>query len=173
MTNDQIWTLVTDWFAARLPALTVIRQYEDGPRPTLPYVAVNFTGAASTHFHEQANAVWDATTGEDAPEGEGKAFETVDRETEWRFSVHAYGANPSDLLKPIGGAIKVADIVEPFEKVGLSVHEVSQIRVIPEYVKNVWEPRANLDFILRGVISDVFEVYPIDVIPITISREGS
>ena len=78
-------------------------------------------------------------------------------ETEWRLSLHAYGPEPTDVLRPIRAAAQLAQKNEPLMP-GLTVHEVSQIRHVPDFVNEAWRPRAQMDLFVRGIVKDGFVI---------------
>ena len=159
MTDDDITGALVEWLHA-LIKVTVIQGEQSGDRPALPYVMVRFTGSAELREHAQ-----DIDFAEDAVSGRVTATPLID--TEWRFSVHAFGGSPTDLLRPIRSAMAMAQANEPLAP-GLLIHEVSQIRSIPEQVNNAWEPRAQIDVFLHGVardgvLIDTIEHYGFDI----------
>ena len=98
-------------------------------------------------------------------------------ETEWQFSVHCYGvpridpktnelvipapAAPTDILRPIRSAAQLAQMNEPLMP-GLVVHQLSAIRNVPDFNGARWEPRAQMDLFIRGLVADGFVVDTID-----------
>jgi hypothetical protein len=145
LTNAEIWTALIDWLAGHT-GLTVIEAYQAGDRPPLPYLMVNFTGVAELRRHPQ-----DVEYEEDVSTGRVKAFPIID--SEWRFSIHAFGSVPSDLLRPVRSLSHLAQPNEPLMP-GLTVSAVSEIRSIPEWVRETWEPRAQMDLMLQGLTRD-------------------
>lgn len=142
MTNDEVWSAAVRWIASRT-GRRAIQSHQSGRVPSLPYVMVNMTGVFEVRQHEQ-DIEFDGTATVTA---------TPVIETEWRFSVHAYGPNPTDILRPIVSAVKLGQVQEPLLP-GLVVHDISQIRNVPDWINNGWEPRAQMDFNLRGLTRD-------------------
>lgn len=154
MTNDEVISAVVR-FLARVTGVQAIRAHESGRAPSLPYVAVNFTGTAQVRQH--ARDIEFTDTG--APNGAG---ETIIRaapviEMEWRFSVHAYGSEPTGFLRPVASALELSQAMEPLFP-GLVIFDHSAIRSVPEWINNRWEPRAQMDLFVRGIVRDSFEV---------------
>ena len=145
MTDDQVVTALVAWLAAHT-GVAVIRTHESGVAPALPYVAINLTGTAEVREHAAEIEYADVATN------------VVARpviETEWRFSVHAYGESPTDLLRPIRSAVQLAQRLEPMMPT-LVIHEVSQVRDVPDWINNAWRPRAQIDIFVRGLTRDGF-----------------
>jgi len=169
MMDSEVHTAVVAWLAS-LAGLTVIKAYEGGDGPAAPYIAVNLTGIAEVRENAQFDE-YDPDLPHDSALGDVTVKPQI--ETEWRFSVHAYGAHrinpktdalvsprplaPTDILRPIRAAAQIAQKNELLMP-GLTVHEVSTIRFVPEYVNERWEPRAQMDVFLRGIVSDGFVI---------------
>lgn len=158
MTEDEVINAVVR-FVARVSGLVTVRSHESGKAPALPYAMVNFTGMAEVRENPQGITFTD--TGQ--PNGQGQ---TIIRaapavEAEWRFSVHAYGDEPVSRLRTILTAVKLSQVMEPALPT-LIIFENSQIRSIPEWIDNRWEPRAQMDLFVRGIIRDTFDVDTID-----------
>lgn len=160
MTEDQIHSELVRWLAG-LTKVPVIKMYQSGDRPALPYIAVNFTTLIELRDHPMDIEFQDV-----APD----VMATPVIETEWSFSVHAYGDKPTNYLRPVRSAAFLNEIAEPLTSKGLTVHEISQIRNVPEYVQNVWEPRAQMDIQLRGLAKDGHLVHVIEEAPMQIER---
>lgn len=158
MTEDEVIG-ATVRFVARVTGLQTIRAHESGKAPALPYAMVNFTGLAEVREHAQTVDYTD--TGQQNSEGENIIRAAPVVETEWRFSVHAYGPHPVSRLRPIISAMKVSQVMEPAFP-ALIIFDNSQIRSIPEWIDNRWEPRAQMDLFVRGIIRDGFDVDVID-----------
>lgn len=162
MTDAEIWTAVVDWLAEK-SGLTVIEAYQMGDRPTLPYLMVNYTGSSEVRAHPQ-----EVGYTEDVSSGKVLAKPII--ETEWQFSLHAYAASaPSDVLRPIRSIAHLAQPNEPLLP-NLVVHELSQIRVVPEVVNETWEPRAQMDLMIRGLTRDGVLIDTIEEYELTFTR---
>lgn len=183
MTNDQIIGDVVEWIKKATGAPAVIRAYESGPRPPVPYIMVNLTGQNEVRDNEHL-VEYTPTRADEPPPTEDTAgnpeYPDITAapviETEWRFSIHAFAATDSqatDLIRPIKSAQRLSEIMEPLNP-NLLIHETSQIRNVPEWVNNAWEPRANIDLFLRGLTRDGFVISTIDAIEgYNVTREGS
>ena len=167
MTNDEVWSAVVRWVKAKTGKIT-IKSHQSGPAPALPYAMVNMTGAVEVRRHEQKIENEDADTGDmDTGDVYPPVTATPVIEMEWRFSVHGYGEDPTDVLRPIVSAMKLTQAMEPMFPT-LTVHEISQIRNVPDWINEQWQPRAQMDLIVRGIIRDghvvdVIQEYSLDI----------
>lgn len=150
MTDQEVWSAVVRWLKART-TLTVIKSHEGGKAPALPYVMVNYLGLFEVREHAQ-DIEYSEGADPDGPDLPPITAKPV-IEAEWRFSVHAYGGSPTDILRPIVSAHKLAQMHEPLMP-GLIVHEISQIRNVPDWINEQWQPRAQMDFNIRGLTKD-------------------
>lgn len=165
MTNDQVHTALNQWIRAKTGNGTIIKAHQGGTAPALPYIMTNFTGSAEVRQHNITVEFTD--TGVENSEGENIITAAPVIEMEWRFSVHAYGTSPTDRLRPIVSAMKMLQPMEPLVP-GLHVHEISQIRNVPDWINNAWQPRAQMDLFVRGIIRDQHAVDVIDDAPFTV-----
>lgn len=165
MTNDQVHTAVNQWIRAKTGNTTVIKANQGGTAPALPYIMTNFTGSAEVRRHQITVEYTDTGVANSAGENIINAAPVI--EMEWRFSVHAYGASPTDRLRPIVSAMKLSQASEPLMP-GMHVHEISQIRNVPDWIESAWQPRAQMDVFVRGIIrdahlADVIDEYSFDI----------
>lgn len=145
MNDRDAHSQVVRWVKS-VTGITTIKAYESGTAPATPYNMVNMLGTRDIRAHEQVIEY----------EDQGayvKATPVI--EVEWSFSVHAYGANPTDNLRGIRSAAKLSQVMEPMLP-SLIVHDVSQIRNVPDWINNQWQPRAQLDLFVRGLTRDGF-----------------
>lgn len=159
MTDDQIHSGLVRWLHA-VTGLVTIKAYQEGSRPALPYITVNLTGSAQVREWSQEVEYDEDTAGVTA---------TPPIETEWRFSVHAFGSEPTGILRPIRSAAQLAQRNEPMMP-NIIIHECSQVRHVPELVNEKWEPRAQMDMFLRGLTRDGFLVDVIEEAPFDFER---
>ncbi|MFN3833386.1 MAG: LIC_12616 family protein [Allorhizobium sp.] len=168
MTNDQVHTALNQWIRSKTGNGTIIKAHQGGTAPTGNYIMTNFLGSDPVRRHEIEIEFTD--TG--VPNSEGELIVTAAPviEMEWRFSVHAYGTSPTDRLRPIVSAMKMLQPMEPLVP-GLHIHEISQIRNVPDWINNAWQPRAQMDLFVRGIIRDsvgtvdVIDEYSLDIAP--------
>lgn len=171
MTDDELWSEIIRWTRDALGnTVPVIRAYQDANRPALPYVMINFLGSRSVRDHEQL-IEWSSQFDPETDDPDDPVTATPHIETEWHYSIHAFGDVPTDILRPLKSAAKLMQMNESLYP-GVIIHDLSQIRNVPEYVNQAWEPRANVDIFLRGLTKDGFIVDPIDDISIEIQRQG-
>lgn len=153
MSDDETIGKVVEWLNG-LTDLRVIQANQSGPRPQIPYIMVNLTGTAEVRDNEQDVEY----------SGQDEVFAAPVIEVEYRFSLHAFGATDAlstDLLRPIRSASKLSQVAEPLYPT-LVIHETSQIRNVPEWINEDWEPRAQMDMMLRGLTRDGFVIDPIE-----------
>lgn len=160
MTDDEIAMKVADWLMAITGLLFIIGD-QSGDMPALPYGVVRLLSTVAVREQPQGFDFEDT-----APD---EVTTTVFLENEWFFSVHIYGENPTEPLRKVLLAHHVNQVTEPLAP-DLVIHEVSRIRNIPEYIGEKMEPRAQMDFIVRGVISDGFSIDVVEEYSIDIDR---
>lgn len=151
MNDAEVHAALVRWLSART-ALIVIQGEQGGIEPPTPYIVSRFTGLAAVRDNVQDVEYLEL----DAENSQGlkqvKASPVI--ETEWRYSIHCHGGeSPSDHLRPIRSAAELAQAAEPLRP-GLIIHELSQIRNVPEYINEAWEQRAQMDLFLRGLTKD-------------------
>lgn len=162
MTDDQVHSAMVRWLAA-LTGVTVIRTHQSGPAPAEPYIAVNLTTTRQIRQHAQ---VVDYDTEDSA----GAVAASTVLEVEWQFSCHAYGEEPLAILRPVRSAIQLAQMHEPLLP-DLVIHECSQIRNVPDWLNERWEPRAQIDIFVRGLTRDGFDVDVIEQAHFDLERD--
>lgn len=166
MTDEDIHAALVRWFTART-ALTVIQGEQGGSEPALPFILVRFTGSAPVRDNIQDVEFIELDTENSEGLKQVKASPVI--ETEWRYSIHAHGGTPSDILRPIRSAAELSQTLEPLAP-GLTIHELSQIRNVPEYVNEAWEPRAQMDLFLRGLTKDGFVIDTVEDYSFNVGR---
>lgn len=169
MKDSEVRTAVTGWVAG-LFASGTIRVVEAYParEVALPYITVNLTTISEVRQHEQKVEYTDGEQPED-PEEKPPVTATPVIETEWMFSLQAYGEDPTTILRPIRAAALLPQKNEPLLP-SLHVHEVSAIRHVPEYVNEKWEPRSQMDLFIRGLVRDGFVVDVIEEYGFEVTR---
>lgn len=155
MIDRDVHTAVVNWLASRT-GIPFIKDHQMGDPPPQPYGMVNLTGQLETRAHpsQVKYASVDADTA---------SVQTI-AENEWRFSVHVYGNQPSDYLRPIRMAKHASILDEPMMP-GLLVFDVSQMRIVPDFINERWEPRAQMDLVIRGTLRDTLvgdDVYVVE-----------
>ena len=166
MTDDQVHSALCDWLES-IAKIPVIMSHQGGPTPADSYIVVNLTGTAEVR--EWSQTVEYEEPQRDTGEEFGEVTATPPIETEWRFSVHAYGQGPTSILRPVRAAAQLAQKNEPMMP-GLIVHECSQVRNVPDWINEKWEPRAQIDIFVRGIARDGFLVDVIEKAPFDFDR---
>lgn len=159
MTTDDVHSALVRWLAG-VTGVRVIKGYQGGPMPPPPYVAVHVTGSVPVREWPQKIEFAEKDTAETWGDMPPMTARPV-MEMEWRFSVHAYGASPIDTLRPVVSASKLSQAIEPLFP-AFVIHEVSQIRNVPDWINEQWQPRAQMDVILRGLLKDGHDFLPIE-----------
>lgn len=153
MTDDEVHSALVRWLAA-LTGATVIKTHQSGPAPSGAYIAVNMTTTREVRQHPQKV---EYEHGDTADMGTADIYPPVTArpviEVEWQFSCHAYGPAPTGILRPIRSAMKLAQRQEPLLP-NLVIHDISQIRNVPDWLNNAWVPRAQMDIFVRGLTRD-------------------
>lgn len=145
MTEQEVTNALVQFITARLSVL-VIQADQSAPDPDVPHIAVRFTGLSETRDNPQ---------GEDfADLNEEDVLQTQIIESEWRFSLHAYGPNPVSIMRKLRAAVHMVPRVKPLMDLKLELHEVSQIRNVPEFFNEKWQPRAQMDLYVRGLTKE-------------------
>ena len=163
MTDKEVHSALVRWLSAAT-GQKFIKADQGGDRLSLPYGMVNLTGTAEVRTHAQ-----NVEFSEDEDSERVMARPVI--ETEWRFSLHAYGEDPTSVLRPIRSAFEMAQAHEPLMP-GLVIHEISQIRDVPEMVGERREPRAQMDLMLRGLVRDGVLVDTIETYSFAFEREA-
>ncbi|MBN9074298.1 MAG: hypothetical protein J0H34_22400 [Rhizobiales bacterium] len=166
MNDDDVHSALVRWLHG-VTGLTTIKAYQEGPRPELPYIMVNLTGTSEIRDWSQAVEYEQAEP--DPGEDVGEVTARPPIETEWRFSVHAFGPDPTSILRPVRSAAQLAQKNEALFP-ALVIHDCSQVRNVPELVNEKWEPRAQMDMFLRGLTRDGFVIDVIEEAPFDINR---
>ena len=167
MTNDQVHTALNQWIRSKTGNGTIIKAHQGGTAPTGNYIMTNLLG--DREVRDREIEIEFTETDQENSEGELIVTAAPVIETEWHFSVHAYGTNPTDRLRPIKSAMKMQQPMEALLLLGLHVHEVSETRNVPDWINNAWQPRAQMDLFVRGIIRDsvgtvdVIDEYSLDI----------
>lgn len=166
MTDQEVWTTFIQW-VEELTSLTVIKAYVSEDRPATPYIMVNMPSVTEVRAHAQD--IEYEETGEETPEGFPEIEANPVVEIEWMFSVHAYGDTPTDLLRPIRSALHIKEVGDRLHP--LTLQNLSEIRRVPDFIQNEWEPRAQVDVFLRGLVKDGFIIETIETYSFNVNRE--
>ena len=162
MTDDQIHVALCGVVQSITGAREVIEAFPGKHEPALPYIVVNFLGSAPVHMN-QIEDEFDET--------DGVETQTPVIETEWRFSVHAYGVGGTDYLRRLAAGARLLQPQEAMQP--LMIHEVGDVRSVPEFINAAWEPRAQCDLFVRGLTRDGFVIIPVDEASFTMNGRDS
>ena len=158
MTDDQVQEALIRWLA-NLTGLTTIKAHQGIDRPDGPYLMVEkgTVEELSEHVAEMRYEELDSLNSEGL--NEVKATPII--ELEWLMLVFSFGEGQSGALRKVKQAAHLREIQEPLMPV-LNIHETGVINSIPEFVDQRWEPRSQLNVMLRGVSSDGFVIDTIE-----------
>jgi hypothetical protein len=150
MNDVEIHEALVRWLSAQT-GLRVIKAHQSGDRPDKPYLMINMLNCREVREHCQDFEFVETET----LNSEGLAEISVSPviEMEWDFSIHAYGDNPTNSLRILKGRTHLAQRLEPLFP-SLIVHETGTINNVPDWVKNDWEPRAQMNLLIRGLTRD-------------------
>lgn len=158
-TDRQAWDALVTWLRGIITGATVIKSHQSADRPAKPYVMVNYLSRSRVQPHPMNVEFTD--TGIDNSEGENMISAAPVMSVEWHFSIHAYGDDPTDLLRPIRSAIELPQKQESLRP--LMIHDVSpRDNRVPDFINKKWEERAQMDIYVRGYTRDGFIIDVID-----------
>lgn len=157
-TNNDVHERLIEWLAALL-GVTVIKDRQQALRPALPYGMVDLANWRQVHDHVDDFKYEESAT----PNSEGKleVIATPDLELEWVFLFFMYGAQGENLVRRLQSAVHLLQLQEPLHP-DLVIHEVSAANSIPELVGEKWEPRTQVNIVVRGKSSDGFVIDTIE-----------
>jgi len=154
MTNDEVHDELNRWLTQTL-GVQAIKDRQGIDRPALPYVMSSLASLGQVQAH-----VRDVLY-RNLPPPDGEARSPVEAtpllELEWVFLVFAYGDGCDSILRRLKSARHLAQVQEPLMP-KLTIHEVGNVNLIPEFLGNRWEPRAQANVVLRGIADDGFVI---------------
>lgn len=146
MTNNEVHEQLIEWLGDLL-GVTVIKDRQQADRPAVPYGMVDLANWRNLHEHVDDIRF----------SGDEVVTATPDLEIEWVFLFFVYGAQGENLVRRLQSAVHLTQLQEPLRPL-LNIHEVSAANSIPELVGEKWEPRAQVNIVVRGKSSDGFIV---------------
>lgn len=171
-TDNEIWEALTKRIRI-ITGLTAVRTEESGERPATPFISVSFLGSRPLRDNPRGFEYDPPDRDDDEADTGGNLPDVTATpliDTEWHFSVWAYGSDtPSMLLRPLRSAAELSQVMEPIYPY-LSVMPVERIRNLAEVVNERYEMRAQCDIFLHGVTQDGFVIDTIDATPFTVNR---
>lgn len=148
MTDEGMQVMLVDWLAT-VAKCEVIREYQSGKLPKLPYIGVHYTGSREVRDNER-DYVYEDADQETPP----RIWAAPIIEVEYTFSINGYSSySPTDLLRPLRSAVAVTQTNEPLMPV-FQIHGVSDIRNLHAWANEAWNNRAQMDLWLRGLEVD-------------------
>lgn len=158
MTDDEVHEELIRWLS-NVTGVTVIKAYQGIDRPEGSYLMVEKSTVEELsqrveqlHYEELASL---------NSEGLNEVQVTPVLELEWLMLVFSYGEGQSNALRKVKQAAHLKQIQEPLMPV-LNVHETGVINSIPEFVGERWEPRSQMNIMIRGISSDGFVIDTIE-----------
>lgn len=160
VTDKEIHDALIMWLRGAT-SLLFIKDRQSGELPLLPYGMATMTGVVEVRTHPQ-DLIYERL------EIGSSVCPVI--ETEWRFSLHVFGDDPTTVMRKLRSHFHIKQANEPLIP-NLIIHEFSQIRNVPEFVNNNWEQRAQLDLFLRGLTRDGVLVDTIEQVNISTGRK--
>lgn len=171
-TDDEIWDALTKRIG-EIVGVRTIQSEKGGDVPPLPYLTVSLLGTRAVRENPRDIDYSPEYDPDEVPDTSGEyapvtASPCID--TEWHFSVFAYGTGlVTGLLRPLRSAFELSQIVEPVYPY-LAVNDMSQIRRLPDFVNSQWRERAQCDIFLHGVTLDGFVIDTINATSLNVNR---
>lgn len=147
MNNSEVHGRLVEWLGALL-GVRVIKDRQQADRPAAPYGVVDLANWRNLHDREDATHYANVS---------GDAVATPEIEIEWVFLFFLYGASGETLVRRLQSAVHLSQVQEPLRP-DLVIHEVGAANSIPELVGEKWEPRTQVNIVVRGKSSDGFVI---------------
>lgn len=154
MNNKEVHERLIMWLGGLL-GVPVIKDRQQAARPAKPYAMVDL--ANWRELHEQVTTFEYLELESENSQGLLEVKATPINEIEWVFLFFAYGSTCEDMVRKVQAAVRLPQLQEPLMP-QLVIHEVSGANSIPELVGEIWEPRAQVNIVVRGVTSDGFVI---------------
>lgn len=158
LTNNDVHEKVIEWLGDLL-GITVIKDRQQADRPPLTYGMVDLANWRNIHDH--VDNIHYEQTGIPNEEGKLEIKATPELEIEWVFLFFIYGSQGENLVRRLQSAVHLSQIQEPLRP-HLIVAEVGGANSIPELVGEKWEPRTQVNIVVRGKSSDGFVIDTIE-----------
>lgn len=154
MTNEEVHDQLNIWLSSLL-GLQVIKDRQGVTRPAQPYGMTDLANWRDLSEHVDDVRYRDLAT--QNSEGKLEVEATPDIELEWVFLFMVYGAGGEAAVRKLQSAVHLSQVQEPLRP-ALHIHEVSMANSIPELVGEKWEPRTQVNIVVRGKSSDGFVI---------------
>lgn len=165
MNNGEVHIKLNEWLDDLL-GIRVIQDRQQADRPAKPYGMTDLANWRFIHDHVDDIAYQDTLN----TEGDPAVVATPELEIEWVFLFFIYGAQGENLVRRLQSAVHLTQLQEPLRP-DLIVFEVSGANSLPELVGEDWEPRTQVNIVVRGKSSDGFIIDVIEEHDITITGE--
>lgn len=146
MTNLEVHERLIEWLTDLL-GVTVIKDRQGKDRPSKPYGMVDLSNWRELQEHPR-DIVYSGTEIMTA---------RPDIEMEWVFLFMIYGDGGDVLMRKLQSAVHLNQVQEPIRP-ALTIHEVSAANSIPELVGERWEPRTQVNIVVRGMSGEAFAI---------------
>lgn len=166
MTENEVHENIVRWISSQT-GLTTIKAHQSGNRPEKPYLMVNLLNVRDVQEYEQDVEFTELETENSAGNLEIDAKAVV--ETEWEFSIHSYGDNPTTALRKIKTRYKIQQAQFSLMPL-LVIHDIGTINNVPDWVKNAWEPRSQCNLFVRGLVRDGVVIDVVEEASIGVTR---
>ncbi len=158
MTDDQVQEALVRWLHS-VTGLTVIKAHQGVNRPEIPYLMVEKAIVEELSQNPEQIKFEELNSVNSADLRELKATPLL--ELEWLMLVYSFGEGQSSALRKVKQAVHLGQIQESLGT-ALNIHETGVINSIPEFVDESWEPRSQMNIMVRGVSDDGFIIDTIE-----------
>jgi len=167
MTDDEVQEALVRWLTT-FTGVQTIKARQGIKRPDGAYLMVE-KGTVEELYDNPNHIDYDELTSENS-EGFNEIKATPIVELEWLMLVFSFGEGQSRALRKVKQAVYLQQIQEALSvdaegqilPMVLNIHDTGVINSIPEFVDQRWEPRSQLNVMLRGVSSDGFVIDTVD-----------
>lgn len=154
MTNEEVHDKLNIWLSGLL-GFQIIKDRQGVKRPATPYGMTDLANWQELHQH--VDDIDHVTSDVANSEGKLEVRAIPDIELEWTFLFFVYGKVGEAAVRKLQSAVHLSQLQEPLRP-ALTIHEVSAANSIPELVGELWEPRTQVNIVVRGKSSDGFIV---------------
>ncbi len=165
MTFDEVQDELVQWLNL-VTGVQVIAARQGIDRPATPYMVVEKQSFAEL-FERPSDLKWKELTSTNTA-GLLELEATPVSDVEWTFFVYAYGDGSDVHLQKVKSAFHLSQMTEPMIPT-LTIHETGVMNSIPEFIDETWEPRFQMNIMVRGlsesghVVDTIETVTPFDI----------
>lgn len=167
MTDKDVHEAVVRWLHA-VTGIVTIKAYQGIDRPANPYMMVNMLNIREVREHHAGEEYKELTTLNSQGNNEIEVTPVV--ETEWEFSIHSYGDEPTAPLRALRSRARIEGCQQELDH-PLSIFSFGTINHVPEKINKEWEERAHCLIQIRGYTRDGFLIDVIDQAPVNVTRK--